>query len=269
VKKETLMSSMTRWCWSVGLVVAFAAVVSAIAAEPSAAPKVSTFAPSKDIATAIEKYMKRLEDAVQSAEEYKDAETSVPKDANTLILLALAAGLDDQDNAYKAPAPSLLKAAQGVAQAKDYALAKAAVGELKKATESKSNPSQLKWAKEASLPELMKAVPLINNRLKRNVRPTAFKKKTNDNGADSATLAVIAQGSIADTSQAKTPEQEKQWIAFCVDMRNASAAVNKAVRTGDAAATTKGMAALTKSCDACHEVFHQAALGKTGEESEK
>ena len=109
----------------------------------------------------------------------------------------------------------------------------------------------------------MKAVPLVNNRLKRNVRETRFKKAAKDNAGDSATLAVIAQGSMADTSEAKTPEQEKQWYKFCEEMRDNAAAVNKAVRAADLAATTKAVEVLAKNCDNCHEVFHKDQVGKS------
>jgi hypothetical protein len=160
-----------------------------------------------------------------------------------------------------------MKAAEAVAKAKTFQAAKAAVAEVKKAVETgKANPTSLKWEKVADIVELMKAVPLANNRLKRNVRATLFKRKSADNGADSTTLAVIGQGSIADTSQAKTPEQAKQWQEFCIKMRDAAAAVNKEVHAGDQPAAEKAMANLIKTCDTCHEVFHKEQVGKSGDE---
>jgi len=263
------MKLTTQWGWLTGLVLGLAILAIGVieSAEPPAAPKVSTFAPPKDLAAAVDKHIARMEEAVATEADYKDFGDRNLKDANTLILLALAAGLHDQENKYKEAAPALLKAAQAVAKAKSFEAAKAAVAEVKKAAETgKGNPTSLKWEKVADLPELMKAVPLVNNRLKRNVRPTAFKKKTTDNGADSATLAVIGQGSIADLSQATSAEQEKQWQEFCVLMRDAAAAVNKVVHAGDQPAAEKAMATLIKTCDTCHEVFHKEQVGKSGDE---
>jgi hypothetical protein len=99
---------------------------------------------------------------------------------------------------------------------------------------------------------------LVNARLKRNLRGDKFKSKAKDNAGDAATLAVIAQGSIADTSEAKDDEGIKKWYGFCIQMRDAAAALNKAVHDGDKDAAEKAMEALNKSCDDCHEVFHKA-----------
>ena len=70
---------------------------------------------------------------------------------------------------------------------------------------------ELKWEKVAALPELMKQVPIINNPLKRNIKPEKFKKKAKDTAGYTAVIAAIAQGSMADLSETKNPEQVKQW----------------------------------------------------------
>jgi hypothetical protein len=235
----------------------------ALAVDPPAAPKVSTYAPVKDVAGQIGVYIARLEEAVATEEAYKDAETTIAKDANTLVLLALAAGLHDEQSDYKAAAPALMKAAQELAKAKTYAAAKAGVAAVKKAAESKDgDPSTLKWTKVADLAELMKQVPLVNNRLKRNLRGDRFKSKAKDNAGDTAAIAVIAQGSIADTSEVKKAGDEEKWFKLCIAMRDAAAGLNKAIHDGDAAAGEKVAGALNQSCDDCHEVFHPAALKK-------
>jgi hypothetical protein len=259
-----------------GVMVAVAAGFCAVmAAEPPSAPKVSTFAPAKDVAAQIKFYVSRLEDSEalqneaafkQGLEDAKDTATGktpdlpaqIAKDSSTLILLALAAGLHDEDNEYKAAAPALLKAAQELANAKGFAATKAAVEAVKKALEASGGaPAELKWVKSASLPDLMKQVPLVNARLKRNLRGEKLKSKAKDNAGDSATLAVIAQGSLADTSETKSADQVAKWHGFCVQMRDAAAALNKAVHEGDAKGAEKAMSALNQSCDDCHEVFHK------------
>jgi len=242
-----------------GVMVTVAAVFCvARAAEPPAAPKVSTFAPAKDVAAQIDAYVARLEESVQSEDAFKEAEAKVGKDSNTLILLALAAGLHDEDIKYKAAAPGLVKAAQALTQAKGFEAAKAGLAAVKKALDSKEgNPAELKWVKSASLPDLMKQVPLVNSRLKRNLRGERFKSKAMDNAGDSATLAVIAQGSMADTSETKSADQVAKWCSLCTQMRDAAAALNRAVHEGDAKAADKAMSAVNQSCDDCHDVFHK------------
>ncbi len=243
-------------CVVLGVMVAVAAGFCAVmAAEPPSAPKVSTFAPAKDVAAQIDRYVEQLEESVQNEAAFQDAEAKVGKDANTLILLALAAGVHDED---KDAAPGLVKAAQALAKAKGFAATKEGVAAVKKALESKEgSPAELKWVKSASLPDLMKQVPLVNSRLKRNLRGEKLKSKAKDNAGDSATLAVIAQGSMADTSEAKSADQVGKWFEFCVQMRDTAAALNKAVHAGDAKAADKAMSALNQSCEDCHAVFHK------------
>jgi hypothetical protein len=256
--------------WKVLGLLAVAAVACAaggavLAAEPPAAPKVSTLAPAKDIAAQIENYVARLEESVESEATFKEAEAKVAKDANTLILLGLAAGLHDEDNKAKAAAPAIVKAAQGLAKAKGFEEVKAGVAAVKKALDStEGNLADLKWAKLASLDQLMKQVPLVNARLKRNLRGPKFKSKAKDNAGDAATLAVIAQGSLADTSEAKSDEDVQKWFGFCIQMRDAAAALNKAVHDGNQEAADKAMSALNQSCDDCHAVFHKSAEKESG-----
>jgi hypothetical protein len=283
------MKLTKHWSWLIGVALA-AAMLSAgggaWAAGPPAAPKVSTFAPAKDLVAQIDFYLGRIDEAVATEAEYKDFDTRVPKDANTLVLLTLAAGLDDQDNAYKAAAPALLKAAQELAKAaaftepppgtqtppaevaKRYAAVKAAAAALKKAAESKDgNPAALTWTKVADLPELMKQVPLVYNRLKRNLRADRFKKRAAANAGDTTTLAVIAQGVIADTSAVKKAGEEEKWFKLCVEMRDSASALNKAIRGGNQADADKIAGTLNQNCDDCHTIFNPAAKEKMAKEA--
>lgn len=240
------------------------------AAAPPAAPKVSTFAPAKDLERQVEVYLERFEEAVKDEQEYKAAEGRLTKEANTMILIALGLGLHDQPNKYQAAAPAIIKAAQQLAEAKDHASAKAGVEAVKKATQAQGGSTPLKWEKLASLEQLMKAVPTIDSRLRRNVRTERnFKKRAQDNAGDSAVLAVIAQGSVADTSEAKDASQVAQWYKFCEQMRDAAAKVNSLVHAGKFDEIKAAMKDLEKSCHDCHEVFHKEALEKVGKEEEE
>jgi cytochrome c556 len=262
------MKSTSWWYWTLAVLpLVLLALASVVVAAPPAAPKVSTFAPAKDLASQVEAYIEQFDEAVKDEEEYKASEGKLLKDANTMILIALGLGLHDEENAYKAAAPGLIKAAQELAAAKDYAGAKTGVAAVKKAAQSKGDPSALKWEKVASLAQLMKAVPGIDSRLKRNTRTEkAFKSKSKTNAGDAAVLAVIAQGSIADTSEAKGDEQVQQWYKFCEQMRDAAAKVNAGVRAGDFAVVKAAKKDLEKSCHDCHEVFHKEALDKVEKE---
>jgi cytochrome c556 len=47
-------------------------------------------------------------------------------------------------------------------------------------------------------------------------------------------------------------------------MRDAAAALNKAVREGSQDAADKAISALNQSCDDCHAVFHKGAEKESG-----
>jgi hypothetical protein len=225
------------------------------------APELSSFAPASDLVRQTTYYLGRLEESLASESQYQEDKEKVCKDGNTLILIALALGLDDGNNKYKAAAPGLMKAGQAAAKATTYEAAKAALADARKAIASPAKGPALSWDKaSASLPELMKQVPLINARLKRNLKK--FAQKAKDSAGDTASLAVIAQGSMGSVSQTKKPTEAAKWFAFCAEMRDAAAAVNKAIHAGDPKATGKAMTALAESCDNCHTVFNPQQVGK-------
>jgi hypothetical protein len=231
------------------------AAQSAFSAEP-AAPKVSTFAPAADLANQADQYIKELEKSVASEEDYKDSAEKVAKDSNTLIVIALALGLHDQESKYKAAAGGLMKAAQQVVAAKDFASAQKAVAAVKAAAAGEAKADvELKWEKVASLPELMKQVPLVNTKLKMKLKGANFKKKAKDTAGYTAALAVIAQAAMADHSATKNDEQVKQWQKFSAAARDDAAAVNAAIHQGDQDAADAAMKKLNQSCEDCHAVF--------------
>jgi len=215
----------------------------------------------------VDYFVERLTEAVETEEEYNDAQDQITKDANTLILLALALGLHDQDNRLKAGARTLLKAAQDAATAADFAAAKAAVEAVVAATKSDAgSDAELKWEKAASLPALMKQVPTVNTKLKRYIKGTRFESKAQDTAGYSATIAVIGQGSIPNVDETEKPDEAEKWQQFCLEMRDAAGALNAAIHAQDRAAADVAMDALQKSCDTCHAVFHEEEVGTTGEE---
>jgi len=253
------MKLQNGWTLLVGLLVGVVmlSVVGPAMADPPEAPKVSTFAPAEDLENQVEFYLDRLQDAVESEEEYKDSETRLAKDANTLIVIALALGLHDTDNKYKEAAPALMKAAQELVEVKDYASAKKGVAAVKAAAAGEEKmTAKLEWKKAYSLGKLMKQVPLINTRLKRSLRGRRFKSKAKDTAGYTAVLAVIAQASLVDTHEVKNPSEIEKWYKFCADMRDTAATVNAAIRAGDEDAAAAAMEKLAKGCDECHEVFH-------------
>ena len=218
---------------------------------------VSKYAPAEDLVAQVESYVEDLEEAVDTEEEYGDSVDEIAQKSNTLILIALALGLHDTENAYQAAAPAMLKAAQELAATSDYASAQAGVAAVKESlSASGGNPDGLKWEKVASMEELMEAVPLIHSRLKRYLRGSRFESMADDSAGYSAVLAVIAQGSMANSGDTDKPNEVEKWHTLCLEMRDVCAAVNTAIRAQDQEATDAAMEKLNQNCDDCHAVFH-------------
>ena len=246
------MTLQNRSIWF-AVIGAMVAAGSAASAEP---PKVSSYAPVEDLVNQVDQYIKQLEKVVETEEDYNDWPEKLAKDSNTLVIIALALGLHDQPNKYQDSAGALINAAQGVAAAKDYASAKKAVDALKIVAKEKTKCYvELKWEPVASLPELMKQVPLINTKLKMKIKGKNFKKKAKDTAGYTAVLAVIAQGTMADTSATKNDEQIRQWREFSAASRDLAGEVNAAIHKGDKEAADEAMEKLNVSCEDCHAVF--------------
>jgi len=234
------------------------------AADLDLAPPVSKFAPAEDLVAQVPEYLEDLEEAVETEQEYNDSVEKIAKQANTFILIALALGMHDSDNKFKVAAGPMIEAARELAAAEDYESAKAGVAKLQKAaTATGDDPAQLKWGHLASLPELMKAVPLINTKMKRPLRnESRLERGADDMAGHAAVLAVIAQGSLDSCGDTEKPNEVGKWQALCVEMRDKAAAVNTAARQFRESPSSDGFEAakvaveeLNQSCEACHEVF--------------
>lgn len=240
------------------IVVAACCSSSVLRSQAPQTPQVSSFAPLADLLNQVDFFVGRVDESLADPQAFdlaKQARTL--KDANTLAVLALVLSQHDADFPEKSSMVSLLKAAQALAVVGDDATkAKAALQEIHSARAGKS-PSQqtVKWERVASLPPLMKQVPLIHAGLKRGATPARLKKTMEQSAGQSAALAAIAQASIFDDEYAKTPEDAAAWQKFCAEMRDAAGEVNSAVRAGDQARVDAGMKSMLESCEACHAKF--------------
>ena len=223
------------------------------AAPAVPADAVSAYAPAAALTTQVQKYMEEMEEDLADPAKFADNKDDVAENAAGLTVFFLALGLNDQDSAYKAKAPNLVKAAQKLAAATTHDEAKAAFEAIKTA---KASTEALAWTKVAPLTSLMKQVPNIDSKMKRTI-PKRMDKKQDECLAQCAAVAALMQGSIANADETEQPTETVKWTAFSIQGRDAAAAVAKAVAAQDKAAAEEAMTALHKSCDDCHAVFHQ------------
>lgn len=245
-----------KWLGTVILGLAIAGQWQPAAAAAPEAPKVSTFASADELVGQVEAYVEDLEKAVADENDFDEAKLS--KVANTLLLMSVAVSVHDTDNKLKPAAGGLFAAAQNLAKAKGFPAAKAAVTAVKEAANGKGNgPAALKWEKCADLDATFKQAQSLLNGMKRNTKGSRLKSKAKETAGGAAVLAVIAQGVLIDTSHAKDDNEKQQWQQFCVEMRDAAAAANKAILSGNESATQEAIKTLNKSCEDCHAIFHK------------
>ena len=60
----------------------------------------------------------------------------------------------------------------------------------------------------------MKQVPLVNNNLKRYIKPDKFKEKAKETAGYTAVIAAIAQGSMANSSETQKPGEVESGSAL-------------------------------------------------------
>ncbi len=228
-------------------------------AAKSAEPKPSSYAPIDDLAAQLDSFLESLESDLADPQGYGEYQQGrVAKDANTVAVLGLVIGKHDGKHKLQAAAPAVIKAARRLGDsADDYERAKAALEALKKAVAeppaAAAEPPA--WEPVADIQQLMQQVPVVNNSLRRGVTGRRFDRSRDKSAGEAATLAAIAQASMFDTSYCGDEESERTWAAICAEMRDAAAAVNRAVRKGDQETAKQGLARLVETCDACHDQF--------------
>lgn len=263
-----MRSTRSRSIWLVVLLVAVIVPLNPLWSKPDPSDaKPSVYAPVADLAAQLDKFMKSLDSDLADPDKYGDDQQGrVGKDANTVAALALILGKHDKKNKYQATAPAVITAARQLGDnADDYKTARAELDSLKKALAAADaaaadaaaapDADTLTWEPVADIVQLMKQVPVVNNSLRRGVTGRRFKRSLDKNAGYAATLAAIAQASMHDTDYCEDEDAERDWIRICAEMRDAAAAVNRAVRKGDQDTAKQGLARLVETCDACHEQF--------------
>jgi len=216
---------------------------------------VSGFAPVKDLREQLDQYIQQLERDLSDEAQYNDdVRSRVEKDANTVIVLAQALGAYDEPIPEKQQALALVTAARElVDSASDFATAREALDKVKEARQATGEPTA--WEPVADLPLLMKQVPVVNNSLRLGVNSRRFERSAERSAGHATTLAAIAHASSLDMSYCAGEEDEKLWREICIQMRDASAEVRKAIDAKDQAKAQEALAKVVETCDACHHRF--------------
>lgn len=230
---------------------------SAAHAEP-AAPAVSTFAPVGELESVVRAMASDAAARSEDEAAYRSGKQQLARDANTLIVLAVALAMHDAESALKAQAGAVVAAAEKLAASDTQPEAQAAVAALEaaladKAPAAAAPPST--WEHSASQDELMKQVAFLQGKIKRGARGARLASTADENARWATVLAVIAQAVEFDTVGIEGDEKLAAWRGLCGSMRDAAAGVHAALTAKDAAAVSTALERLEQSCTACHRVF--------------
>ncbi len=221
------------------------------------APAALPFAPHADLLGQVDFFVERIEQSLSDPDQFDLAKQSrTIKDASTLAVLALVLGKHPEDFPEKSSMPALLKGAQALAAAEgNAASATKALADVKTAREGKSPGGELSWQRVASLPLLMKQVPLIHASLKRGTTPRRLSRQSEQSAGQAAALAAVAQASIYDDEYSGSTEAAAEWRRFCAEMRDAALDVNAAIHAQDQGRVDASMKQMLESCEGCHAKF--------------
>jgi hypothetical protein len=225
------------------------------APQPPAPPKISSFAPADELAGQLQTYLQEMQADLEKPADYTATGSKITKDANTVVILALHLGLHDEPNEFKAKAPAIIAAGLALAEATEYEAAKAGYEKLKQAAATGGESGELEWKPVASLGQLMKQVNVINAKLRRSTRGSRLKSTAQESTRLATVLAAIGQAAIYDTHEVKDQSKVGEWYELAAGMRDASAALNRAIKTGDEKVTAEAIKALDQNCTKCHNAL--------------
>lgn len=226
-------------------------------ADPPAPPPASRFAPADEVDVLVGEYVGKLRETLKDQQAFEAGKPRLKKDANTLAVLAMVAGLHDTPNPVQKSAAEVAHAAVRLAQANDYAAAKSTLEQIESALGQEHGAAEkLTWGKLGSLGQLMKQVTFVHARLKRSARPgPRFEAGAAEAARYATTLAVIGQATAFDTQDVKDPAELGKWFDYCAAMRDSAAQAAAALRQRDAPAAQAALKNLEQSCNNCHKTF--------------
>ncbi len=196
---------------------------------------------------------------------FEDGVLGVRRDANALIVVAMALAVSDHDVPEKGAAVELVKAGSVLANAKNVAEVKKAAQVVTAARSKKGAVKAFEPGKVAALRPLMKnALPSLSTDVKRLAR----NEKTFLRGAnaqkvidDSTIMFAIAYGCQFNVDETLAPAEDKVWLEYCQRLADAALEFNKeanavAAKNGSFDSLKDAYKNVEETCSSmCHEKF--------------
>ncbi len=262
-KKGTKMVWLARNRWAGWITVTIVMlVVVGVSADDgdSKPPAPSSYADAEKLIAYFQQTVRRMGADLSDPDEYGDEQQErVSMRAHTLAAVALVLRCHDQKHPWKGLAGELLEVASELASASDdFEEARtlhAKLADLAKSKGKEKSEVDESWEPVADLAELMKAVPIINNQMRRGIQSRRFARSADRTAMYAAALAAVAQASSLDDSYCGDEEDFAKWKRLCAEMRDGAAAAAKAVAEKNQDEAKRQAERIVKTCDACHDSF--------------
>ncbi len=227
----------------------------AVADEPSADARPSRYANAADLVAYVRTVVRRMEEDFADGGAYEqEQQERVTMRAHTLSAIGLVLSCHDEKHVLRSSAKELIELCGELAdQAEEFAKAKPIYEKIVKlvAEDGPAEGGSGEWESSADVAELMKAVPIINNQMRRGIQSRRFARSAKRTAMYAAALAAVAQASAIDESY----DDDEDWQRMSREMRDGAAEAARAVRAGDQAAAKLAAEKIVKTCDACHEDY--------------
>ena len=221
-----------------------------------------------DMESQFEKFFSKLDRDLEDLSlggDFQDASGNLMRDANVLVLLAMAIGQSDESGTIKPAAALMVRDGKAILAAADSDSAAAAVKAMQ-ADLNGSSADPVVWENAVQLSPLMaKVVPSLTTEIKRlskNEKTLLRAGNIDKVAGDAAALAVVAAGSRLSVSETAAPTQGTLWKEYCADFCAASLKVNEAAHAmangGTFADYSAALKELEGTCSVCHEKFSGA-----------
>lgn len=223
--------------------------------------------PMADMESQFTKFSAKLDrdlDDLSMGGDFDDAAGNLRRDANVLLLLAIAIGRSDESGTLKPAAPALLREAKALLEAADAKTAAEAVKAIQNIVAApEASEGEVDWENTVQLAPLMaKVVPSLTTEIKRlskNEKTLLRSRNAKNVAGNAAALAVVAAGSRLSVAETNAPDQEALWKECCDEFCVLSLNVNEAAHAmGNGGAFddyTVALQELEETCNTCHEKF--------------
>ena len=223
----------------------------ALAAPPT---KLSEVASTDDLVAEITARLSDIEQALASAESYRERLDSMRRSATHLAICAQALAEHEADSKLKPSGPDLRDAALVIARSRSYDEATKTLSALKAAAGGMASGTatiEYDWGKLARLGSVMSALKSRSESLRRAMRKPGDPAEDSRHATAIALLALVAHG---DTHALKDPADKPRWQELSLEVQRHFTKAATAIKARDESAADHFRLGM-EACNTCHEKF--------------